>query len=109
MGVNAEIEFPIIEFRSSNLKQETNGWHRLCKKVREACETFGCFEVVYEKILTEVREETFGLIKELIEVPVERKQRIIVPCLTTVRLDPVLKFLCCMNASDLEMPPTMTL
>ncbi|MBA0757682.1 hypothetical protein Gotri_020759, partial [Gossypium trilobum] len=75
MSVNAEIEFPVIEFRSSNLKQGTNGWHRLCKKVREACETFGCFEVVYEKILTEVREETFGLIKKLIEVPVERKQK----------------------------------
>ncbi|MFQ6619707.1 hypothetical protein Gotur_000328, partial [Gossypium turneri] len=74
-GVNAEIEFPVIEFRSSNLKQGTNGWHRLCKKVRAACETFGCFEVVYEKILTEVREETFGLIKKLIEIPVERKQK----------------------------------
>ncbi|XP_017609099.1 probable inactive 2-oxoglutarate-dependent dioxygenase AOP2 [Gossypium arboreum] len=75
MGANAEIEFPVIEFRSSDLKRGTDGWHRLCKKVREACETFGCFEVVYEKISTEVREETFGLMKELIEVPVERKQK----------------------------------
>ncbi|TYJ02550.1 hypothetical protein E1A91_A13G237100v1 [Gossypium mustelinum] len=75
MGANAEIEFPIIEFRSSDLKRGIDGWHRLCKKVREACETFGCFEVVYEKISTEVREEMFGLMKELIEVPVERKQK----------------------------------
>ncbi|KAG4113219.1 hypothetical protein ERO13_D13G210200v2 [Gossypium hirsutum] len=75
MGVQAEIEFPVIEFRSADLERGTDGWHRLCKRVREACETFGCFEVAYKKISTEVREETFGLMKELIEVPVERKQK----------------------------------
>ncbi|MBA0700035.1 hypothetical protein Goari_001615, partial [Gossypium aridum] len=75
MGVQAEIEFPVIEFHSVDLERGTDGWHRLCKRVREACETFGCFEVLYEKISTEVREETFGLMKELIEVPVERKQK----------------------------------
>ncbi|TYH36295.1 hypothetical protein ES332_D13G255000v1 [Gossypium tomentosum] len=75
MGVQVEIEFPIIEFRPSDLKRGTDGWHRLCKRVREACETFGCFEVVYEKISAKAREETFGLMKELVEVPVERKQK----------------------------------
>ncbi|PPD80732.1 hypothetical protein GOBAR_DD22327 [Gossypium barbadense] len=68
MGVQVEIEFPIIEFRPSDLKRGTDGWHRLCKRVREACETFGCFEVVYEKISAKAREETFGLMKELVEV-----------------------------------------
>ncbi|KAG8471713.1 hypothetical protein CXB51_036490 [Gossypium anomalum] len=67
MGVNAEIEFPVIEFRSSDLERGTDGWYRLCKRVREACETFGCFEVAYEKISTKTRKETFGLMKELIE------------------------------------------
>ncbi|MBA0873362.1 hypothetical protein Goshw_001200 [Gossypium schwendimanii] len=75
MGVNAEIEFPVIQFRSSDLERGTDGWHCLCKRVREACETFGCFEVVYEKISTKVREETFGLMKELVQVPLERKQK----------------------------------
>ncbi|MFQ6651109.1 hypothetical protein Gotur_023088 [Gossypium turneri] len=75
MGVNAEIEFPAIEFRSSDLKRGTDGWRHLCKKVQEACEKFGCFEVVYDTISTKVREETFGLMKELVEVPVERKQK----------------------------------
>ncbi|KAB1669025.1 hypothetical protein ES319_1Z083700v1 [Gossypium barbadense] len=79
MGVNAKIEFPVIEFRPSDLKRGTDGWHRLCKRVREACETFGCFEVVYEKISAKVREETFELMKELIAVPVERKQKNISP------------------------------
>ncbi|KAG8471688.1 hypothetical protein CXB51_036373 [Gossypium anomalum] len=67
MSVDAKIEFPVIEFRSSDLERGTNGWHQLCKKVREACETFGCFEVVYDTISTEVREEMFRLMKELVE------------------------------------------
>ncbi|PPD73987.1 hypothetical protein GOBAR_DD29087 [Gossypium barbadense] len=71
MNLDAKIEFPVIEFRSSDLERGSNGWHQLCKKVREACETFGCFEVVYDTILTEVREEMFRLMKELVEVPVE--------------------------------------
>ncbi|MBA0752636.1 hypothetical protein Gogos_001444 [Gossypium gossypioides] len=75
MNLDAKIEFPVIEFRSSDLERGTNGWHQLCKKVREACETFGCFEVVYDTISTEVREEMFRLMKELVEVPVERKQK----------------------------------
>ncbi|KAH1033467.1 hypothetical protein J1N35_045641 [Gossypium stocksii] len=79
MGVNAEIEYPVIEFHSSDLKRGTDGWNRLCKRVREACETFGSFEVVYEKISTKVREEVFRLIKELVEVPVERKQKNVSP------------------------------
>ncbi|KAB2050126.1 hypothetical protein ES319_A13G224900v1 [Gossypium barbadense] len=75
MAVDAEIEFPTIEFRSSDLKQGTEGWNRLCKRVREACETFGCFDVVYKKISTKIREDAFELLKELVEVPVERKQK----------------------------------
>ncbi|KAG8471717.1 hypothetical protein CXB51_036349 [Gossypium anomalum] len=75
MGVNAEIEVPVIEFRSSDLERGTDGWHHLCKRVREACETYGCFEVVYERVSKKVREEMFELVKELVQVPLERKQK----------------------------------
>ncbi|TYI48407.1 hypothetical protein E1A91_D13G246500v1 [Gossypium mustelinum] len=75
MAVDAEIELPTIEFRSSDLKRGTEEWNRLCKRVREACETFGCFDVVYKKISTKIREDAFELLKELVEVPVERKQK----------------------------------
>ncbi|KAB2050122.1 hypothetical protein ES319_A13G224500v1 [Gossypium barbadense] len=75
MAVDAEIVFPVIEFHSSDLERGTERWNRLCKRVREACETFGCFEVVYEKISKNVREDVFGLLKELFDVPVERKQK----------------------------------
>ncbi|PPS05080.1 hypothetical protein GOBAR_AA15580 [Gossypium barbadense] len=63
MSVDAKIEFPVIEFRSADLERGTNGWHQLCKKV------------VYDTISTDVREEMFMLMKELVEVPVERKQK----------------------------------
>ncbi|KAB1996558.1 hypothetical protein ES319_D13G240200v1 [Gossypium barbadense] len=75
MAVDAEIELPTIEFRSSDLKRGTEEWNRLCNRVREACETFGCFDVVYKKISTKIREDAFELLKELVEVPVERKQK----------------------------------
>ncbi|TYI48399.1 hypothetical protein E1A91_D13G245800v1 [Gossypium mustelinum] len=75
MGVNAKIEVPVIEFCSSDLERGTDGWHHLCKRVREACETYGCFEVVYKRVSKKVREEMFGLVKELVQVPLERKQK----------------------------------
>ncbi|KAK8545159.1 hypothetical protein V6N13_066459 [Hibiscus sabdariffa] len=82
MGADAEFQIPIIEFRtgSPDLTRGTEGWHHLCKRVRDACETYGCFRVVYERISREIREETFGLLKELVEeVPLERKQKNVNP------------------------------
>ncbi|KAE8678797.1 calcium uptake protein 1 [Hibiscus syriacus] len=77
MGIDAEFQVPVIEFRtgSPDLERGTEGWHQNCKRVREACEMYGCFQVVYEKISRRVREETFALLKDLVEeVPLERKQ-----------------------------------
>ncbi|GMI84237.1 hypothetical protein like AT1G52820 [Hibiscus trionum] len=82
MVVGAEFQIPAIEFRtgSPDLDRGTEGWYQLCKKVREACETYGCFQVVYGKISRKIRDETFGLLKELVdEVPLERKQKNVNP------------------------------
>ncbi|KAE8710379.1 hypothetical protein F3Y22_tig00110321pilonHSYRG00069 [Hibiscus syriacus] len=82
MGVNVEFQVPDIEFQtgSSDLERGTKGWHQLCKRVREACETYGCFQVVYEGISQKVREDTFALVKQLVEeVPLERKQKNVNP------------------------------
>ncbi|TYH27068.1 hypothetical protein ES288_A02G039800v1 [Gossypium darwinii] len=75
MDVDTKFEVPVIEFRSLDLERGTDEWHHLCKRVREACETYGCFEVVYEKISTELRNKMFGLMKDLVELPLERKQK----------------------------------
>ncbi|KAK8515545.1 hypothetical protein V6N12_075583 [Hibiscus sabdariffa] len=82
MGADAEFQIPVIEFQtgSPDLTRGTEGWHHLCKRVREACETYGCFRVVYEGISRKIRDETFGLLKELAEeVPLERKQKNVNP------------------------------
>ncbi|KAK8365253.1 hypothetical protein V6Z11_A02G041600 [Gossypium hirsutum] len=75
MDVDTKFEVPVIEFRSLDLERGTDEWHHLCKRVREACETYGCFEVVYEKISTELRNKMFGLMKDLVKLPLERKQK----------------------------------
>lgn len=82
MGSIAEFQIPFIELvaGSPDLERGTQGWHHLCKRVREACENYGCFEVVYDKISSHLRKETFSLIKELVnEVPVERKRKNVNP------------------------------
>ncbi|KAH1096323.1 hypothetical protein J1N35_013244 [Gossypium stocksii] len=75
MGVDTKFEVPVIEFRSLDLELGADGWHHLCKRVREACETYGCFEVVYEKISTKLGNKMLGLMNDLVELPPERKQK----------------------------------
>ncbi|OMO52399.1 Oxoglutarate/iron-dependent dioxygenase [Corchorus capsularis] len=82
MGSDApQPRIPIIEFAtgSADLERGTEGWKHLCKRVREACENYGCFEVVYGKIPRKLREETFSSLRELIEVPLENKQKNVNP------------------------------
>ncbi|XVE71619.1 hypothetical protein DITRI_Ditri10aG0165700 [Diplodiscus trichospermus] len=81
MGAAAEFQIPVIELPtgSPDLERGTQGWHHLCKSVREACEKYGCFEVVYEKVPRKLREEMFSLLRELVEVPLERKEKNVNP------------------------------
>ncbi|XVF34433.1 hypothetical protein REPUB_Repub18cG0058700 [Reevesia pubescens] len=83
MGADAEFhQIPVIEFPtagSPDLERGTHGWQQLCKRVREACETYGCFQVVYERIPRKLREETFSLVRELLEVPMENKKKNVNP------------------------------
>ncbi|KAE8676036.1 Detected protein of unknown function [Hibiscus syriacus] len=82
MGANAEFQIPVIEFGtgSSDLERGTEGWNQLCERVREALETYGCFQVVYKNISQKLRDDTFGLLKQLVEeVPLENKQRNVNP------------------------------
>ncbi|CAN1828111.1 Probable 2-oxoglutarate-dependent dioxygenase AOP1.2 [Linum perenne] len=59
---------------SSESRLATIEWDALCKEVREACEDYGCFEVVYDKIPLELRAETFALIRKVFELPSETKE-----------------------------------
>ncbi|KAE8720717.1 hypothetical protein F3Y22_tig00018568pilonHSYRG00039 [Hibiscus syriacus] len=110
MGVNAEFQVPVIEFRtsSSDLERGTKGWHHFCERVREACENYGCFQVVYEGVSRKVRDDTFCAVKQLVdEVPLERKQRMLIQSLTMASSDHAVTHLCT-KAMESTRPPTMT-
>lgn len=54
-------QIPSIDFSLNSLEIDrgTDKWYSLCKRVREACETYGCFEIVYDRIPLQLRAETF--------------------------------------------------
>ncbi|CAL1375136.1 unnamed protein product [Linum trigynum] len=69
-------QLPTIDLSRISPAPELRGteeWDVLCRKVREACEEYGCFEVVYEPIPVELRAETFSLIRRVFELPAETK------------------------------------
>ncbi|KAG2700031.1 hypothetical protein I3760_07G214400 [Carya illinoinensis] len=77
MGSDSQIQVPVIKLISmgSDLDQGSEGWHNLCMRVREACENYGCFEVICDKIPIELRTETFSAARQLFDLPVDAKQK----------------------------------
>ncbi|KAF5456677.1 hypothetical protein F2P56_026128 [Juglans regia] len=76
-----EFQIPVIKFStdSKDLDRGTEGWHNLCKRVREACENYGCFELVYDKMPIQSRAETFSGIRQLFDLPLDIKKKNVSP------------------------------
>ncbi|XP_062017538.1 probable 2-oxoglutarate-dependent dioxygenase AOP1.2 isoform X2 [Rosa rugosa] len=76
MGSDSQYQIPAIEFtmNSPEMDRGTDEWYHLCKKVREACENYGCFEIVYDKIPPQLRAETFSASRKLFSLPLETKK-----------------------------------
>ena len=74
-------QIPVIDLSTtvvSPVREDRRGteeWKSLCKRVREACENYGCFEVVYDKIPRVLRAETFSMIRQLFDLPLETKEK----------------------------------
>lgn len=77
MGIEREI--PILDFTTSGVIEESEGWKEMSKKVREAFESHGCFIVRGDEILNESREELFTGMKSLFDLPEETKQKFFSP------------------------------
>ncbi|KAK9946102.1 hypothetical protein M0R45_011579 [Rubus argutus] len=77
MGSDSQHQVPAIEFtvNSREVDRGTDEWHHLCKRVREACENYGCFEIVYDKIPPQLRAETFSVSRQLFSLPLETKKK----------------------------------
>ncbi|KAK9921840.1 hypothetical protein M0R45_030336 [Rubus argutus] len=81
MGSDSHNQIPVIDFSTSSteLDRGTEEWYSLCKRVREACENYGCFEIVYDKIPLQLKAETFSMIRPLFNLPVETKKKNVNP------------------------------
>ncbi|XP_050209022.1 probable 2-oxoglutarate-dependent dioxygenase AOP1 [Mercurialis annua] len=80
MGSACENQIPTIDLSQSSGgdRDKVRGspeWEKLCKKVKEACENYGCFEVVYHNISMQVRDEFFSLMKQFFMLPLETKRK----------------------------------
>ncbi|OUZ99650.1 Oxoglutarate/iron-dependent dioxygenase [Macleaya cordata] len=80
-GIEKEMGFesgiPCLDFSRDpkDLEEGSEGWKNLCKEVREACEEYGCFQVVYNKVPVELHEEMFKVMKDLFDLPDETKEK----------------------------------
>ncbi|XP_061340637.1 probable 2-oxoglutarate-dependent dioxygenase AOP1 [Gastrolobium bilobum] len=77
MGSESEM-IPCLDFSIDELGSEDIGrekWEELCKKVREACESYGCFLLIYDKIPKGLCEDMFIGIKALFDLPEETKRK----------------------------------
>ncbi|KAJ7966120.1 2-oxoglutarate-dependent dioxygenase [Quillaja saponaria] len=81
MGSDFHFQLPVIEFsmNSTDMKRGTDGWQQLNKSVQEACENYGCFEIVCDNISSQLKAETFSMIRQLFDLPVETKKRNVNP------------------------------
>lgn len=75
MGSELQAELPVIDFSSENLKPGTSSWVSTCKEVQRALEDYGCFVLVYNKLTSELRNEVFGALEKLFDLPTETKMR----------------------------------
>ncbi|KAM5569268.1 putative 2-oxoglutarate-dependent dioxygenase AOP1 [Rosa sericea] len=77
MGSDSHYQIPAIAFtiNSREVDRGTDEWYHLCKMVREACENYGCFEIVYDKIPPQLRAETFSVSRQLFSLPLEKKKK----------------------------------
>ncbi|XP_062016753.1 probable inactive 2-oxoglutarate-dependent dioxygenase AOP2 isoform X2 [Rosa rugosa] len=81
MGSDSQYQIPAIEFTMNSLEVDrgTDEWYHLCKKVREACENYGCFEIVYDKIPPQTKAETLSASRKLYSLPLETKKNNLTP------------------------------
>lgn len=79
MGSKAEAEVKVVRVvdltRADKLKPGTESWFLACKQVRHALEEFGCVEVVWPEIPTQLHNSIFAVVDDLFELPLETKKQ----------------------------------
>ncbi|KAF8011704.1 hypothetical protein BT93_J2090 [Corymbia citriodora subsp. variegata] len=75
MGSIAELMLPVIDFSSPQLKPGTAEWTAVRDEVKQALETYGCFEARFEKVPIELQKSLLGSVEELFDLPLQTKLR----------------------------------
>lgn len=75
MDLNTKNQIPCIDFTKdpNNLEQGSEGWKHLCNQVRDACEVYGSFQVLYNKVPSDLCQDVFNECKGLFDLPLETK------------------------------------
>ncbi|KAK3410997.1 probable 2-oxoglutarate-dependent dioxygenase AOP1 [Eucalyptus grandis] len=75
MGSMAELKLPVIDFSSPRLEPGTAEWTAVRDEVKQALETYGCFEAWFEKVPVELQKSMLGSVQELFDLPLQTKLR----------------------------------
>ncbi|KAL3721050.1 hypothetical protein ACJRO7_005812 [Eucalyptus globulus] len=75
MGSMAELMLPVIDFSNPRLKPGTAEWTAVRDEVKQALETYGCFEARFEKVPVDLQESMLGSVQELFDLPLQTKLR----------------------------------
>jgi len=67
------LKIPCLKF--CGLKEGSEEWREMSKKVKDACESHGCFIMVYDKIPKGLCHHMSLFIKELFDLPEETKRK----------------------------------
>ncbi|KAI7991867.1 2-oxoglutarate-dependent dioxygenase AOP2 [Camellia lanceoleosa] len=74
MGEAAEMIFSIsLTNEVLSLDRQSEEWKVMIRKVKEACEAYGCFMLGYENIPLELQQLLFKNTAEMFDLPVETK------------------------------------
>ncbi|KAI4331459.1 hypothetical protein MLD38_029647 [Melastoma candidum] len=73
MGSIAQNKPPVIDFSWVEGKQGSPEWDRVRDRVKETLVEYGCFKATFDSIPMDLRNPLLGSIKELFELPLERK------------------------------------
>ncbi|ESW33247.1 hypothetical protein PHAVU_001G054900 [Phaseolus vulgaris] len=71
------LRIPCLDFSGVELgmKEGSEEWREMSKKVRDACESHGCFIMVYDKVSKGLHDDMFLCMKEVFDLPEETKRK----------------------------------
>ncbi|CAN0877660.1 Probable 2-oxoglutarate-dependent dioxygenase AOP1.2 [Linum grandiflorum] len=74
ISMTTVVDIPLINLAGGVAGGDSAEWRELCDKVKEACETHGCFCIKTDEISVELRDKMVKALTQLFDLPEETKQ-----------------------------------